>query len=416
MKKFRLALVVFATVSSLARAQDDQPQKPPTEIPDFSNLDDYIYEPKSIVSYGYRRLSGPKLKFFGTGHLATTEDAGALVGSNLTRTYHDGTVSPDARVTGRVDPNGNQVLDPDSNGQISVPVGADGHTNTWSFQNASQVTPDGFLAFHTYSADITDTGVRTKDASANFGMELAVSRDMGKIFRGRASWQLVAGMSINDITGSSSGQVQAKLTSITDLYSLDGQVAPTAPYSAPSSTSESVLDSAGNAVLNSSGTAQTVAVDTTVLLPNQPSDRTTSTRTDAVSVTNRWKLSGAYYTFRAGATLLVPITKRLQVSASAGPALIYAGSTYAVTQTYTPDTGADITDTSNSTTSHLLPGYYLDANVQYELTERTGFYAGALIQGAGEYTQNINSTAAHYSTKIDLSRQQGFRGGMTIRF
>ena len=72
MKKFRLALVVFATVASLARAQDDQPQKPPTEIPDFSNLDDYIYEPKSIVSYGYRRLSGPKLKFFGTGHLATT--------------------------------------------------------------------------------------------------------------------------------------------------------------------------------------------------------------------------------------------------------------------------------------------------------------------------------------------------------
>ena len=80
------------------------------------------------------------------------------------------------------------------------------------------------------------------------------------------------------------------------------------------------------------------------------------------------------------------------------------------------ETGADVTDTSLSTTSHLLPGYYADATLQFDLTERTGFYAGAVIQGAGEYTQNLNSAAAHSSTKIDLAKQQGFRGGMTIRF
>jgi hypothetical protein len=63
-----------------------------------------------------------------------------------------------------------------------------------------------------------------------------------------------------------------------------------------------------------------------------------------------------------------------------------------------------------------LPGYYVDATLQFDLTERTGFYAGAVMQGAGDYTQNLNSAAAHYSTKIDLAKQQGFRGGMTIRF
>ena len=43
------------------------------------------------------------------------------------------------------------------------------------------------------------------------------------------------------------------------------------------------------------------------------------------------------------------------------------------------------------------------------------------MQGAGTYTQNLNSTSesgsvANYSTRIDLAKQQGFRGGMTIRF
>lgn len=416
MKHLRLALVVFASAAALARAQDEQQQRPPTEIPDFSNLDDYIYEPKSILTYGFRMLSGAKLKFFGSGRLATSEDPGAATGANVNRAYHDGTVGADARFAPRVDTSGNPVLDPDAGSQIFDPIAPDGRTNTWAFQNSSQLTADGFVAFHTYAADIIDTATRQKDSAANFGMELAVSRDMGKLFGSRFTWQLIAGMSINDLSGTTTDKVQARLTALTDLYSLNGQVAPLAPYSAPSSASETVLDSAGNAILNADGSTQTVTTDTTVFLANQPSDRSSKITTDATSVNSRWKLSGAYYTFRAGPTLVLPFTSRLKASVSAGAALIYAGSTYAVTQTYTPETGAEITDTSLSTTSHLLPGYYADATLQFDLTERTGFYAGAVIQGAGEYTQNLNSTAANYSTKIDLAKQQGFRGGMTIRF
>jgi hypothetical protein len=176
------------------------------------------------------------------------------------------------------------------------------------------------------------------------------------------------------------------------------------------------LDSAGNAVLNDDGTAQSVTTDTTVLLTNQPLRADPKVTTDSSSVSSRWKLSGAYYTFRAGPTVQFPFSNRFKASFSAGAALLYAGSTYTVTQTYTPETGADVTDTSKSTMSHLLPGYYADATLHFDLTERTGFYAGAIVQGAGEYTHNVNSTAAQYSTKIDLAKQQGFRGGMTIRF
>lgn len=416
MKHLRLALVVFVTAASLARAQDEQQQRPPTEIPDFSNLDDYIYEPKSILSYGFRYLSGAKLKFFGSGRLATSEDPGAVTGTNVARSYHDGTVGVDARFAPRVDSSGNPVLDPDSGSQIFDPIAPDGRTNTWSFQNASQISEDGFISFNTYTADINDTGTRTKDANSNFGMEIAASRDMGKLFGSRFTWQLIAGLSINDLSGSTTDNVQAKLTALTDLYSLNGQVAPVAPYSAPSSASENVLDSAGNAVLNDDGTAQTVTTDTTVLLTNQPAARTSTETINSTSVNSRWKLSGAYYTFRAGPTVFLPITSRFRASFSVGAALIYAGSNYSVTQTFTPDTGAEITDTSISQTSHVLPGYYVDASLQFDLTERTGIYAGAIMQGAGSYTQDVNSDAAHYTTKIDLGKQQGFRGGLTIRF
>ena len=167
MKPFRLALVVFATAATLARAQDEPQQRPPTEIPDFSNLDDYIYEPKSILSFGFRHLSGAKLKFFGTGRLSTSENPGPATGANLTRSYHDGSVGADARFAPRVDNNGNPILDPDSGSQIFDRIAPDGRTNTWSFQNASQLTADGFVAFHSYTADIIDTATRSKDAAAN---------------------------------------------------------------------------------------------------------------------------------------------------------------------------------------------------------------------------------------------------------
>ncbi len=420
MKPLRLALFIAAASACSAFAQDEEKHRPPTEIPDFSNLDDYIYEPKSILSYGFRMLSGAKLSFFGSGRLSTTETPGALTGS-LNRTYHDGSVGTDVRFAPRADNNGNPVLDPDSGSQIFDPIAPDGRTNTWSFQNSSQITADGFMAFHTYTADVIDAGTRKKEANSNFGMELAVSRDMGKLFGSRASWQLVAGMTLNDLSGTTTDHLQARLAALTDLYSLNGEVAPIAPYSAPSSASTSVLDSAGNPVLNDDGSAQSVTTDTTIFLTSQPADRSNKISTDSTSVNAQWKLKGAYYTFRAGPTVWVPVFSRLRASVSVGAALIYAGSTYSVTQTYTPETGAEITDTSSSLTSRLLPGYYADATLQFDLTERTGFYAGAIIQGAGAYTQNLNSTSdsgsvANYSTRIDLAKQQGFRGGMTIRF
>ena len=417
MKHFRLALFAFASTLGLASAQEEERRAPPVEIPDFSNLDEYIYEPKSTVRFGFRYISGAKTSFSGQGRIPSPENPGDEKGANLLRLYHDGGVQPDARVVARLDSSGNPIIDPQTNSPVFDPVAPDGRTNTWNYTDASQLSQQlGFVAFHSYSAEVVDTAVRQKDSASSAGMDITVSRDMGKLFGSRLTWNLTGGLSINDISANTTDRVRATLTTITDFYSLFGRLPPDAPYSSPSSATTNVVDAGGNPVLNDDGSVRTVTTDTSVLLGNEPAGRTTVPVTNDVSVSNRWKVKGAYYTFRVGPTVWVPITTRLRASVSLGAALVYAGTDYTVTQTFEPELGAEISDTSSSAAYKLLPGYYADATMQFDLTERAGFYAGAVFQSAGSYKQAVDTENAHYTTKIDLANQNGFRAGLSIRF
>lgn len=416
MKHVRLVLVALTSLASVALAQEDERRAPPIEIPDFSNLDEYIYEPKSTVTFGFRYISGAKTNFSGQGRIPSPEDPGVATGANQLRVYHDGAVQPDARTVARLDSSGNPIIDPQTSAAVFDPITPDGKTNTWNYTDASQLSLPGFVRFNSYSAEVIDTAEREKKGASNAGMDIAVSRDMGKLFGSRIAWNLTAGMSINDIATDVNDHVRASLTTVSDFYSLFGHTPPDAPYSAPSSVTVNVLDASGNPLVNEDGSVATINTDTTVLLGNEPAGRTTTTITDDGSVSNRWKLKGSYYTFRAGPTLWFPITTRLKASISAGAALVYSGTSYTVTQTFAPALGAEISDTSSTDAYKLLPGYFADATVQFDLTERAGFYAGAVFQSAGSYTQNIDTTNSHYSTKIDLASQSGVRAGMSIRF
>ena len=416
MKHLRYALFALAATLGVAFAQDEERRAPPIEIPDFSNLDEYIYEPKSVVTLGFRYITGAKMSFFGSGKIPPPEDPGLAIGGNLSRAYHDGRVQPDARTVARLDGSGNPIIDPQSNTAVFDPIAPDGKTNTWNYTDASQLSLPGFVRFSSYAADIVDTTTREKKANSSAGMDLAVSRDMGKILGGRIAWNLTAGMSINDLSANKNDFVRASLTTVSDYYSLFGRTPPDAPYSSPSTATENVVDAGGNAALGLDGVAQTISVDTSVLLGDEPAGRTTTSATNDTSVQNRWKLKGAYYTFRAGPTVWVPFTSRLRASLSVGAAVVYSGTSYSVTQSLQPDVGAEITDTSSSEAYKLLPGYFADASVQFDLTERTGLYAGAVFQSASSYTQTVDTTNSHYATKIDLSNQSGVRAGMSIRF
>lgn len=421
MKYLRFALVAFTSTVGIALAQDDEQRRaPPVEIPDFSNLDEYIYEPKSTLVFGMRYLSGGKVSFLGgRGTLASRNSPGQLGPTTATRIYHDGAVQVDTRTVGRVDAQNNPVINPDTGLQFFDPITPDGRTNTWNYTDLSQLSRPGSIAFRDYSAEIIDTAKREKDNGKSMGVDLAMHRDMGKLFGGRVAWNLTAGMSINDIAAEMSSPVRARVTTLTDFYRFfpkAGATLPNPPYSAPSSITETVLDASGNAVTTIDGTAEVRVVDTTVLLDASPAERTNTTAINEVNVSNRWKLKGAFYTFRAGPTIWIPIGSRLKAAVSAGAALVYSGSTYTVTETFTPDTGAEISETESADDYKLLPGWYVDATLQFDLTERAGFYAGAVYQSAGDYTQTVENGATSYSTKIDLSKMSGVRAGMSVRF
>ena len=407
----RTSLLAFALLGSVAlRAQDatEHPTAPPPENLTFLT-DEYVYIPKYRFSLGIRALTGAKTSFSGRGSITSALDnIGAATGTGFARVYHDGTVSPDTRTVSVDDGNG---------GSLNVAIAPDGKTNNWTYVDPTQVTPTGNIAMNSYSADMIDAGPRTKNTDNTFGFEVVAARDMGKLGT-HFEWNLAAGFSLNDLRAGLRTTVPATITTTTDVYSLYGAPAPAAPFTGVSAAStQSVLDANGNAVLNSDGTVKTVSPDTVTLLGNEPLSRTTPPPvTDTTSVINSWQLKGAYFTFRAGPTLLLPITEHLRASVSVGGALVYAGTTYTIRQQFTPATGDAINLVESDSANHFLPGYFADANLEYWLTDTAGFYAGAVYQNTGSFKQEVKTDTADFSTKVDMSSLSGLRAGVNIKF
>ena len=160
MKFSRFPVLALVAALGVVHAQDEERRAPPIEIPDFSNLDEYIYEPKSVLSFGFRYIGGAKTSFSGTGRIPSPEDPGAATGANLLRVYHNGRVQADARTVARLDGGGNPVIDPQSNTAAFDPIAPDGRTNTWNYTAADQLSLPGFVRFDSYSAEVIDTSVR----------------------------------------------------------------------------------------------------------------------------------------------------------------------------------------------------------------------------------------------------------------
>ncbi|HTB79643.1 MAG TPA: hypothetical protein VK717_02020 [Opitutaceae bacterium] len=403
-----LALGLMPVFSSL-RAQEGPPEQyePPPPIGVDADL---FIPPKTTLYLGFRTMTGPKISVSGTGSIMSRSNPGDPNDSTITsRTYDDGTINPDARI----------------DSVSGSPLPADGRTNSWSFDSLSQITANG-VAMHTSSATIEGSNPQSGKADKGTGFELTLERDFGWHL-GRIQIDLIAGLGANDIHYIKTATVPAVVTTRTDLYStfntvldptsgdpvLDGSntnggnptftagpPAPTAPYSAPSTTT----DVAGNSVSNST------------LINSTPDSSSVGqpVQTNA-EVTDKWRVRGAYFTMRAGPKITVPITERFHASVSAGPALLYVGTTLSVTQTI----DSPSVSTSNVITdgySTVLPAYFADADLEYWLSDRAGFYAGAVFQSSTSYDQSIHSGDGSYTSKIDLSNEQGVRMGVNFKF
>ncbi len=373
----RIAVILavgFALTMGVVHAQSDD---------DEDEMDAYPLVPSgNLVHFGLRFVGGPKVSF---GHLGIVQPEDT-VGDSLTvenRQYNDGYVFLD----GRRDRNGNAVND--------------GFSNSWNYTQTSQVTPGGDIALHSYRTNSTGAGIKAKSGSAA-GWEVRMGHSFGRIAR-KIDFSIVAGFSFSDVNAKTSGDVPAELLTLTDVYSLNGQPVPLAPYTAPSTTTISTTDASGNPV--------NATRDNTTLIANVPIGRTTST--GATSVHGRWQIKGAYYTMRIGPMLQFPITERLKVSLSFGAGVAYAGTDYLVTEDLDiPDTQTTVQVQDTTARNAWLPCLFADADAEYWLTERTGLYLGAAAQKSGSYDQTLDGRTA----KIDLGSTYGVTSGITLRF
>lgn len=410
MRFLLVALCVISLPLAALRAEDstdDNKGPVPEEIPDFSRLDEYVYVPKATLSMGSRIfINGPKATYSGQGSIPS--DVGPLANPNIpnvSRTYADGDVEPDARSI------------PVNSGvgqSYTYPVASDGRTNTWTYSNANQLLPDGNIAFHTYAGEVTDTGVHDASSESSVGIELILDRDMGKLGK-HFKWSITAGFSLADIHSSTYQAVATNMTTVTDTYDLFGQVPPAPPYTSPNSISQTVLNSSGGATSGSTSNTTQEATQT-ILLGNKPLGETTDT-TQVLS-TNRYFIEGAYYTLRVGPTIVLPMGQHFKLTASAGPDLIYSGSEYNVLEDLVYATGEPaLTQLYQKENTKLMPGYYVDVNLRYDMTDTAGFYVGGVYEGSGSYSQSVSSgTSTAYNTKIDFQSEEGVKGGLTLRF
>lgn len=397
-KQTLLLLATLAAIPAFAQSDDDKPAAQPVENLYFST-DEYVAIPKYTFSYGYRALSGSKASFGGSAIVQSlSNNIGDLGLTTETRVYNDGSVGLDTRK--------------DGNGR-DLP--SDGTTNNWAYRFSSQEALDGYIQFHSYSATVIDDAPYRENMGNSYGLEVVVSRDLPKLGR-RVLWNITGGVSLNDIRQGLTTNVGARVTTTTDSFYLNGAAAPGASYATPSSETVSLVGSDGGS------TDYTSTVATTTNISAQPDDRLTVVQDNVEGVlSNRYKIKGSYYTFRLGTTFIFPVTAKFRVSVGLGGLLIYAGTNYSVDSEF--QATEELTTITKSDTSYdtaVRPGYYLDANLEYWISERSGLFAGAIFQSSGSYTQRVVNeevgSEADYSSRVDLSAQSGMRLGMNVRF
>lgn len=414
MNKFRHALCVILVATTCAlRAADKDKDEDENPLGDFMPTNDDLvqYVPKFSMKLGLRALGGAHTHFSGQGRITPETPVTDTATGNLNRIYHDGYVLGDQSV--KTNPAGNT----DSNTQAGL-------TNNWRYTSDSQVkNVDGstYVDMHNYTAVISPVSDLKQNPSTSLGVELTGERDMGSVFNTRAHWGVVVGFAINQISSIRALNEDGTLYTVTDSYRVqDGTlpygnsqpILPSAPYTSSTTSSDPILisdkpDVGGIRTTPSNPAGSGIYGTPTPVLG-----------TAANPIGTRWRLRGAYVSFRAGPTLTVPITSKLSANFSAGGVLMYVGTSYDVELTFKPQTGDMMEYTVSDGASTVLPGFYADATLQYTMTENSGMYLGAVAQATQEYNQTISSVDknSEYKAKVDFGNMEGVKAGFLFKF
>jgi len=149
-----------------------------------------------------------------------------------------------------------------------------------------------------------------------------------------------------------------------------------------------------------------------------------------------WQVKGVYYLFRLGPMIRVPIGKHFSAAVSIGYIGAWVGSKIRFAETleipnitskavalpdpanpiiYNPNTQQyqynNVTDIAKNN-QKFLSGAYVDANFEWWLTTRTGFYAGVTYEKLSKYKQGVYGREA----TVNMTNGLGVRFGIMTRF
>jgi hypothetical protein len=381
--------------------------------------------PKNKVTVGFRVLNtGGTVEFGNLGTIEAKTIAPASEGA-VDRVYDNGYVLADRPRTDEVDSSGNQTSPPGGRYPIyftltdgtKVQVGEGlgyeaGLSREWRLYTQAQLDARaGYVAYTNYST-VSEGGRFVDETEMAAGVELEFSHTFGRISR-RIQWGVTTGLTLNSISSQTSGTVTATLNSRTDYYAIDGGTLGTVPEGGLGGPT-GVPYIVDGIIISPSGMETTIPLNQT---PDAVSDSTSTP--GGATVNGRWNIKGAYFMLKFGPSIRAQFTDRWEMTASAGVAGAYAGSTYTGAETFAvagmPDGQvAGVQEIKQSNTSEFLTGYYADLTIEFAANDRTWLFGGVTAQQFGDYEQTLASTGQ--MARIDLGSAVGVRGGVSIRF
>ena len=379
--------------------------------------------PKNRANIGFRLLnSGGTISYGNLGSIPAKTVAPASDGA-VDRVYDNGYVAADGPRGNEVDADGNQISIPggrypiyltSSDGtkiQVGEGLGYEaGYSREWHEYTQAQLDArPGYVAMTNYSTT-SEGGHFSDETEMAAGVEMEYARNLGRISR-RIQWGFVTGLTLNSINSQSSGSVLATLNSRTDYYQIKGTLPsefPTGGHGGPTG-GPYIVD---GVILNESGMETTVPISQT---PDADSDE--NAVAGGATVNGRWDVKGAYFMLKLGPSIRAQFSDRWEMTASAGFAGAYAGSTFTSAETFTLEGLPEgqvpgVQDVLQSEETAFLTGYFADLTIEWAANDRTGLFGGVTAQQLSDYEQKLGDRTA----RVDLGTAVGVRGGITIKF
>jgi hypothetical protein len=337
----------------------------------------------------------------------------------------------------------------------------DNQTRTWNANDSSQINmANRTVSMSSYGAGSAGNSIEA-DSSGSSGFDVSIERQIGH--RGRLEWGLSAGLKLVDINAKAAGTIQANFLQTKDIYRLVDTGLNTSLYNSllNAGNTISIIQPNGDAGylpsvgLDGKPIAQYGGSTVTPITSVAGGNQTLSTPLDVdpahithvglpgtpeqiageVDIHGYWQLKGAYYQAQFGPTFRYRFNDRWAVSGSAGFALGWVGTTFTAEEKFdnTVDvrlSGSDADANSRTykefannpklyssaeknTTHKFIPGYFVEVNAEYWVTERTGFYFGVSQRAMKGFNQNPLSGR---TAKVDMGNSSGWRLGIITRF